>query len=65
MQIGYARVGTGTGHSGHRATAGELRLHGRDPKAYITGKTVAVRFNYDYSDAELGEIAGPGARLSG
>ncbi len=33
-----------------------LRLHGRDPKAYLTGKTVAERFHYDYSDAELGEI---------
>ena len=34
-----------------------LRLHGRDPKAYLTGKTVAERFHYDYSDAELGEVA--------
>ncbi len=34
-----------------------LRLHGRDPKAYLTGKTVAERFHYDYSDDELGEIA--------
>ncbi len=34
-----------------------LRLHGRDPKAYLTGKTVAERFNYDYSDDELGEVA--------
>ena len=23
-----------------------LRLHGRDPKAYLTGKTVAERFRY-------------------
>ena len=34
-----------------------LRLHGRDPKAYLTGKSVAERFHYDYSDGELGEIA--------
>ena len=34
-----------------------LRLHGRDARAYTTGKTVASRFNYDYSDEEIGEIA--------
>lgn len=34
-----------------------LRLHGRDAKAYLTGKTVAARFNYDYSDEEIGEVA--------
>jgi uncharacterized protein YecE (DUF72 family) len=34
-----------------------LRLHGRDAHAYLTGKTVAARFNYDYSDAEIGEVA--------
>jgi uncharacterized protein YecE (DUF72 family) len=34
-----------------------LRLHGRDAKAYLTGKTVAARFNYDYSDDEVEEIA--------
>ena len=34
-----------------------LRLHGRDSRAYITGKTVAARFNYDYSEAEIDEIA--------
>src|SRR5256885_7494772 len=34
-----------------------LRLHGRDAKAYLTGKTVAARFNYDYSDKEIGEVA--------
>lgn len=37
--------------------AAYLRLHGRDPKAYLTGKTVATRFNYDYSDKEIDEIA--------
>jgi len=34
-----------------------LRLHGRDVHAYTTGKTVAARFNYDYSDEEIDEIA--------
>lgn len=34
-----------------------LRLHGRDPKAYLTGKTVAARFDYDYSDKEIDELA--------
>lgn len=34
-----------------------LRLHGRDAKAYMTGKTVAARFNYDYSDEEIAEVA--------
>ncbi len=34
-----------------------LRLHGRDAKAYITGKTVAARFNYDYNDEEIEEVA--------
>jgi uncharacterized protein YecE (DUF72 family) len=34
-----------------------LRLHGRDAHAYTTGKTVAARFNYDYSDEEIAEVA--------
>ena len=34
-----------------------LRLHGRDARAYTTGKTVASRFNYDYSDGEIEEVA--------
>ena len=34
-----------------------LRLHGRDAKAYLTGKTVATRFDYDYSDAEISDVA--------
>ena len=34
-----------------------LRLHGRDAHAYTTGKTVAARFNYDYSNEEIGEVA--------
>ncbi len=35
-----------------------LRLHGRDAQAYLTGKTVAERFHYDYSDRELDEVFG-------
>ncbi|HEY6070149.1 MAG TPA: DUF72 domain-containing protein, partial [Chthoniobacterales bacterium] len=34
-----------------------LRLHGRDAKAYLTGKTVATRFDYDYSDDEISDVA--------
>ncbi|MBA2584891.1 MAG: DUF72 domain-containing protein [Chthoniobacterales bacterium] len=41
-----------------------LRLHGRDARAYTTGKTVAARFNYDYNDAEIGEIADRAQKLA-
>ncbi len=41
-----------------------FRLHGRDPKAYLTGKTVAERFHYDYSDDELGEVAARARQLA-
>ena len=41
-----------------------LRLHGRDPKAYLTGETVAERFHYDYTDGELDEVLAR-ARASG
>jgi uncharacterized protein YecE (DUF72 family) len=41
-----------------------LRLHGRDPKAYLTGKTVAARFNYDYSDKEIEEVADRSSKLA-
>ena len=34
-----------------------LRLHGRDAKAYLTGKTAAERFHRDYSDAEISEVS--------
>jgi len=34
-----------------------LRAHGRNERGYISGRTVAERFDYDYSDAELEEIA--------
>jgi uncharacterized protein YecE (DUF72 family) len=34
-----------------------LRLHGRNAKAYVTGKTVAARFDYDYNEEEISEVA--------
>ena len=42
-----------------------LRLHGRDPKAYLTGKTVAKRFDYDYSSDEIDEVADRSRKLAG
>jgi len=41
-----------------------LRLHGRDAHAYTTGKTVAARFNYDYSDEEILEVAKRSKKLA-
>jgi uncharacterized protein YecE (DUF72 family) len=41
-----------------------LRLHGRNAKAYITGKTVATRFDYDYSDKEIAEVAERSEKLA-
>ena len=41
-----------------------LRLHGRDAKAYLTGKTMAERFHYDYSDAEIAEVSERALHLS-
>ncbi len=41
-----------------------LRLHGRNAHAYTTGKTVAARFNYDYSDEEIVEVAARGRKLA-
>ena len=41
-----------------------LRLHGRDPKAYLTGRTVAERFCYDYTDGELDEVLSRAERLA-
>jgi uncharacterized protein YecE (DUF72 family) len=34
-----------------------MRVHGRNTEGYMSGKTVAERFGYVYSDDELGEIA--------
>lgn len=41
-----------------------LRLHGRDANAYLKGKTVGERFNYDYSEAEIEEVAQRSRRLA-
>src|SRR5438874_5204910 len=41
-----------------------LRLHGRDPKAYLTGRTVAARFNYDYSDNEIADVCDRSRKLA-
>ena len=41
-----------------------LRLHGRNAKAFTTGKTVATRFHYDYSDAEIQEVADRSEKLT-
>jgi uncharacterized protein YecE (DUF72 family) len=41
-----------------------LRLHGRNAEAYLKGKTVAARFNYDYSDGEIDEVAERSKRLA-
>lgn len=36
---------------------GYFRLHGRNAAGYITGRSVAERFDYDYSPEEVKEIA--------
>lgn len=41
-----------------------LRLHGRNAKAYTTGKTVAARFDYDYNDKEIAEVAARSRKLA-
>ena len=41
-----------------------LRLHGRNAKAYLTGKTVADRFNYDYTEDEVKEVAERSKKLA-
>jgi len=41
-----------------------LRLHGRNAKAYVTGKTVAARFDYDYGGDEIAEVADRSKRLA-
>jgi uncharacterized protein YecE (DUF72 family) len=41
-----------------------LRLHGRNAKAYIAGKTVAARFDYDYSENEITEVAQRSRKLA-
>ena len=34
-----------------------LRLHGRNAEGYLTGRTVAARFNYNYRDDEVDDVA--------
>ena len=46
------------------AKAAYLRLHGRNAKAYITGKTVAARFDYDYDENEIAEVAKRSKKLA-
>src|SRR6266702_473328 len=41
-----------------------LRLHGRNAQAYITGKTVAARFDYDYNEKEIAEVAERSRKLA-
>lgn len=36
---------------------GYIRLHGRNAAGYIRGRSVAERFDYDYSEAEVEELA--------
>jgi uncharacterized protein YecE (DUF72 family) len=35
---------------------GYLRFHGRNEEGYVKGRTVAERFDHDYSDAEVSEV---------
>jgi uncharacterized protein YecE (DUF72 family) len=41
-----------------------LRLHGRNAKAYITGRTVAARFDYNYSDKEITAVTDRSRKLA-
>jgi uncharacterized protein YecE (DUF72 family) len=41
-----------------------MRLHGRNAKAYIAGKTVATRFDYDYNEKEIAEVAERSKKLA-
>jgi uncharacterized protein YecE (DUF72 family) len=41
-----------------------LRAHGRNTRGYLSGKTVAERFGWRYSDEELEEIAGRARELA-
>jgi uncharacterized protein YecE (DUF72 family) len=41
-----------------------LRAHGRNTKGYVSGRSVAARFDYDYSNAELHDIADRAEQLS-
>jgi uncharacterized protein YecE (DUF72 family) len=41
-----------------------LRAHGRNADGYLKGRTVAERFGWEYTDQELGEIAGRATELA-
>src|SRR5947199_3232936 len=41
-----------------------LRLHGRNARGYLSGKSVAARFDYDYSDQEITEVAERSKKLA-
>jgi uncharacterized protein YecE (DUF72 family) len=41
-----------------------LRLHGRNARGWVKGRTVAERFGYRYDDAELEEIAQRAEKLA-
>lgn len=41
-----------------------LRLHGRNAEGYLKGKTVAARFDYDYSADEIEQVAERTRRLA-
>ena len=41
-----------------------LRLHGRNTQGYVSGKSVAERFGWIYSDDELREVAGRARALA-
>jgi uncharacterized protein YecE (DUF72 family) len=42
-----------------------LRLHGRNERGYISGRSVSERFDYDYSPEEIDGIAGRVHELAG
>jgi uncharacterized protein YecE (DUF72 family) len=46
------------------ANVAYLRLHGRNAKAYVSGRTVAARFDYDYNDKEIAEVAERSKKLA-
>src|SRR5262249_33799746 len=41
-----------------------LRAHGRNARGYVRGRTVAERFDYDYPENELEEIADRAAKAA-
>jgi uncharacterized protein YecE (DUF72 family) len=49
---------------GARSELAYIRAHGRNTRGYITGRDVATRFNYVYSETELDEIAARAEELA-